>query len=56
MDAGAPDHVETQAAYKRRLAKTAKAIPQQMIQRAVAKMKAKAAEVVAAKGNRIPSD
>ena len=47
---------EGAAAFKSRLRRTVMAIPQSVIKAAVAKMRPKAAEVVAAGGGRIRSD
>ena len=56
MAQSAPSGKESFDAYKARLKATAMAIPKAAIRSAVSNMKAKAAEVVAAKGGKIASD
>ena len=55
MAEGTPRAKESAAAYKNRLRRTAMGIPKKSIVAAVARMKAKAAEVVAADGGKIRS-
>ena len=56
MATQSPPVNESQTAFKARLRRVAMRIPESVIRAAVSKMKAKAAEVVEAKGGRIRSD
>ena len=56
MVEGAPRVTESAASYKRRLRDTAMRIPKKIIRDAIARIKPKAEEVVAAGGGKIASD